>query len=96
MNVKKRLVVSFKNLSEELKEELKRKYPLGFQDNMIRVEKGPSDFFYAVVLEMDDVSYLIKVDVKVDDGAEEEDSDFYDEENIEGADELASDDSDDE
>lgn len=61
MNTKKRLVVSYKNISEELREELKKSYPSGFQDAMIRVDKGPGDFFYAVDLETDDIHYLIKV-----------------------------------
>ena len=72
MNTKKRLVVSYKNISEELREELKKSYPSGFQDAMIRVDKGPGDFFYAVDLETDDIHYLIKVDVKIDDKLEED------------------------
>ena len=45
---------------------------------MLRIDKGPGDFFYAIMLETDDVSYLVKVDVKVDDQLdEEEDKDYY-------------------
>lgn len=50
---------------------------------MIRIDKGPGDFFYAIVLETEDTSYLIKVDVKVDDQVEEEeDKDFFGDEEI--------------
>ncbi len=92
MNTKKRLVVSYKNISEELKEELRKKYPTGFQDAMIRVDKGPGDFFYAVDLETEDVHYLIKVDVKIDEGIDDDDDkDYYGDDDIEGADDIADD-----
>jgi len=80
---KKRVVVSYKNLSPELHEEVKKKYPFGYTDSMLRIDKGPGDFFYAIVLETEDTSYLIKVDVKVDDQLEEEeDKDFFGEDEI--------------
>ena len=41
---KKHLVASFHNLSPELQEEIKQKYPLGFTDAMIRVDKPNGDF----------------------------------------------------
>lgn len=78
---KKRVVVSYKNLSAELREEVKKKYPNGYTDSMIRIDKGPGDFFYAIVLETEDTSYLIKVDVKVDDREiDDDDKNFFDDE----------------
>ena len=75
---KKRVVVSYKNLSPELQEEIKKQYPNGYTNSMLRIDKGPGDFFYAIMLETEDVSYLVKVDVKVDDQLdEEEDKDYY-------------------
>lgn len=93
-NKKKRVVVSYNNLSPEMQAELKKAYPLGFTESMIRIEKGPGDFFYAVVFETPEVNYLVKVDVKVDGGGHEEDDDkdFYDDD-IKGADDISSDDS---
>ncbi|HJB85607.1 MAG TPA: hypothetical protein IAA13_08940 [Candidatus Alistipes merdigallinarum] len=86
---KKRVVVSYKNLSAELREEVKKKYPNGYTDNMIRIDKGPGDFFYAIVLETEDTSYLIKVDVKVDDREIDDDKDFFgDEDEIKENDEM--------
>ena len=80
---KRRVVVSYKNLSAELREEVRKKYAFGYTDHMIRIDKGPGDFFYAIVLETEDTSYLIKVDVKVDDQVEEEeDKDFFGDEEI--------------
>jgi hypothetical protein len=93
-NTKKRLIVSYNNLSTELQDELKKQYPLGFTDKMQRYEKGPGDFFYAVNFETPDISYLVKIDVKIDDDPEEEDDKSYYDEDIKGAEEIASDDGD--
>ena len=85
---KKRVAISYKNLTPELQEKVKEKYPYGYTDHMIRVDKGDGTFFYAIVLETEDSSYLIKVDVKIDDQLEEEeDKEYYDDE-IKGADEI--------
>ena len=78
---KKRVVVSYKNLSPELQEEIKKQYPNGYTDSMLRVDKGPGNFFYTIMLETEEVSYLVKVDVKVDDQVEDEDDkDYYSDE----------------
>lgn len=78
---KKRVVVSYKNLLPELQEEIKKQYPNGYTDSMLRVDKGPGNFFYAIMLETEEVSYLVKVDVKVDDQVEDEDDkDYYSDE----------------
>ena len=88
---KKHLVASFHNLSPELQEEIKQKYPLGFTDAMIRVDKPNGDFFYAVPYDTDEISYLVKIDVKIDDLSEdEEEKEYYDDE-IKGADEIRDD-----
>lgn len=88
-NAKKRLVVSYKNLTPELQDEVRKKYPNGFTENMIRVDKGPGDFFYAVVFETDEINYLIKIDVKIDDQVEEEDDKEYYDDEIKGAEYIA-------
>lgn len=92
VTVKKRVAVSYKNLSEALKEEVRKKYPNGYADHMIRIDKGPGDFFYAVVLETEEICYLIKVDVKIDDKPdEEEEKDYFDDDQIKDAEEVADD-----
>lgn len=68
---KKRLVVSYQNLSEELLEALKKRYPTGYGDAVMKIN-GPNDkVFYAVMLDTADASYLVKVDVKIDSVGEE-------------------------
>ena len=95
-SAKKRLVVSFNNMTPELQEEVKAAYPLGYTDYMMRIDKPNGDFFFAVPFETEEISYLVKIDVKIDDlSNEEEDKDYYDDD-LKGADELANDDSEEE
>lgn len=82
---KKHIVTSFHNLTPEMQEAVKEKYPLGFTDAMIRVDKPNGDFFYAVPYDTDEVAYMIKIDVKIDDSAQDDDKDYYDDD-LKGAD----------
>lgn len=92
---KKHIVTSFHNLPSELQEAVKEKYPLGFTDAMMRVDKPNGDFFYAVPFDTDEVAYLVKIDVRIDDGSQDDsDQDYYDDE-IKGADDLQDNGSDD-
>ncbi|MDR1984677.1 MAG: hypothetical protein LBQ28_07635 [Prevotellaceae bacterium] len=65
-SVRRRLVVNYNQLAPELIELLNEKYPLGWRDYIIKVEKGNGEFFHAIMLDTEDTSYLIKVTVKVD------------------------------
>ena len=89
--VKKHIATSFHNLSPELQEAVKAKYPLGFTDAMIRVDKPNGDFFYAVPYDTDEIAYMVKIDVKVDDNSHDDDKDYYHDE-IKGADDIQGDD----
>lgn len=85
---RKHIVTSFHNLTPEMQEAVKGKYPLGFTEAMMRVEKPNGDFFYAVPFDTEEIAYLVKIDVKIDDSApDEDDKDYYDDE-IKGADEI--------
>lgn len=87
-NTKKRLVTSYNNLTAEQQEEVKALYPRGFADVMTRIDKPNGDFFYVVPYETDEVSYLVKIDVKIDDSADDVDDDFYGDDELKGADEI--------
>ena len=90
-SAKKHIVASLHNLSPELQEAVREKYPLGFTDALLRVDQPNGDFFYAVPFDTDEVAYLVKIDVKVDDHAQDDDDkDYYDDE-IKGADEIQDD-----
>lgn len=93
-NAKKRLVVSFNNLPAELQEALKAAHPAGFADVMMRIPKPNGEFFFAVPFETEEISYLVKIDVKIDDtDPDDDDKDIFgDEDDISGADELSSND----
>ena len=94
-NTKKRLVVSFNNLPVELQEQLRAEYPAGYSDVMMRIDKPNGDFFYAVPFETEEVSYLVKIDVKIDDATDDDDDKDYYDDDLKGADELDDDPSDD-
>lgn len=61
---KKHIVTSFHNLTPELQDAVKEKYPLGFTEAMMRVDKPNGDFFYAVPFDTDEIAYMVKIDVK--------------------------------
>jgi hypothetical protein len=75
---KKKLVVSYKNLSPELIALVKETYPKGYSDYLIKVNKGNGEFFYAVTLDTETADYLIKVDVKIDSEIEEVEKALFD------------------
>ena len=77
-NTKKRLVTSFNNLTTEQQDEVKALYPRGYAEVMTRIDKPNGDFFYVVPYETEEISYLVKIDVKIDDATDEGmDDDFY-------------------
>jgi hypothetical protein len=63
---KRKLVVNYKNLTPDLIDLLKQKYPNGFLNHVIKVTKPNNEFFHAITLDTEDASYLIKVNVKID------------------------------
>lgn len=67
---KKRAVVSYENMSEELAAAFAEKYPKGFNDylpDIIKYPKPNGEYFYAVMIEMEDGVYLVKIKIKTDD-----------------------------
>ena len=91
-STKKRLVTNMHNLTAEQQEDLKALYPKGFSDVMMRIDKPNGDFFYAVPYETADTCYMVKIDVKIDDSAADvAEDDYYDDDEIKGADEISDD-----
>ena len=67
---KKRGVVSFENMSEELAAAFAEKYPKGYSDyfhDLVKYDKADGTSFYAVMIEIPDAIYLVKIKVKTDD-----------------------------
>lgn len=78
---KKRAVISYENMSPELQDAFKEKYPMGYSDyagDLFKVDKPDGSFFYAVSLELPDALYLVKIKVKIDDYEEVEKDLFKD------------------
>jgi len=63
---RKRLVVNYNNVSTDVMEAIRKKYPLGYTNHVIKVQTKGEDFFYAITVDTDDASYLVKVPVKID------------------------------
>jgi len=86
MDQKKRLVVSYENMSEELAAAFAEKYPRGVIDylpDVKKIDKPDGTSIYTVTIEIPTAIYLVKVKVKIDDVDElnkflEEDDDNQD------------------
>ena len=67
---KKRAVVSYENMSEELAAAFAEKFPKGYSDyfpELVKYDKPDGTNFYAVTVEIPDAIYLVKIKVKTDD-----------------------------
>ena len=67
---KRRAVVSYENMSEELAAAFAEKYPKGYNDyfqDLVKYDKPDGTSFYAVTVEIPDAIYLVKIKVKTDD-----------------------------
>ena len=95
--VKKRFVVSYDNMSQDLKDAFDRKYPHGYADYMgdiMKVDKPDGTFFHAVKFKpepeddevVEDVLYLVKIKVNTDDVEEVEKELFEDHSDDSGVD----------
>jgi hypothetical protein len=81
-NRKKKLIISYKNLTDDIRELFKEAYPDGYKDYLQKTIKPNGEAIFVVPLETPDTSYMVKFDVKIDTGLVEEDldKDLYGEE----------------
>ena len=66
---KKRHIVSYENMSPELAAAFAEKYPKGFSDylpDLTKYTKPDGTPFYAVLIEIPDAIYLVKIQVQID------------------------------
>lgn len=66
---KKRHIVSYENMSPELAAAFAEKYPKGFSDylpDLNKYTKPDGTPFYAVMIEIPDAIYLVKIKVQID------------------------------
>ena len=67
---KKRRVISYEKMSDELAAAFNEKYPGGFNDwfqDLTKYTKPDGTPFYAVTIDMPDAIYLVKIKVETDD-----------------------------
>ena len=91
---KRRAVISYENMSDELAAAFAEKYPKGYTDyfpDLMKYDKPDGTCFYAVTVEIPDAIYLVKIQVKTDDaedlerwldGEDSDDSDGNDGESL--------------
>ena len=67
---KRRVVISYANMSAELVDAFNVKYPKGYSDYLTdvkKVDKPDGTYFYAVTIDVSDATYLVKLNIKEDD-----------------------------
>ena len=59
--MKKRVIKDFRNLPEEIREEIREKYPSGYITDLITFTDKDKHIISALPYETEDISYLIKM-----------------------------------
>lgn len=80
---KKNLIVSYKNLTDDIKELFKEAYPDGYSDHIQRFVKPNGESIFVVPFETDDTAYMVKFDMKIDPLGEDLDKALFDEDSEE-------------
>ena len=86
---KKNLIVSYKNLSDDLKTLFKEAYPEGYTDYMQRFVKPNGETIFVVPFETDDTAYMVKFEVKIDTLGEDLDKALFDDDDDSKGDEFS-------
>ncbi len=81
---KKNLIVSYKNLSEDLKEKFKEAYPDGYNNFLQRFVKPNGETIFVVPFETDDTNYMVKFEVRIDPLGEDLDKALFDDDDDSG------------
>ncbi|MBR4229749.1 MAG: hypothetical protein IKR83_03475 [Bacteroidales bacterium] len=81
---KKNLIVSYKNLTDDLKEKFKEAYPEGYNNYLQKFVKPNGEAIYVVPFETEDTAYMVKFEVKIDTLGEDLDKALFDDDDVEG------------
>lgn len=81
---KKNLIVSYKNLTDDLKELFKEAYPDGYNNYLQRFTKPNGETIFVVPFETEDTCYMVKFEVVIDTLGEDLDKALFDDEDDSG------------
>lgn len=84
---KKNLIVSYKNLPDDIKELFKEAYPDGYSNYITKFVKPNGEAIFVVPFETEDTAYMVKFDVKIDTLGEDLDKALFDDDGDEPAEE---------
>lgn len=84
---KKNLIVSYKNLTDDLKELFKEAYPEGYNNYITKFVKPNGEAIFVVPFETEDTAYMVKFDVKIDTLGEDLDKALFDDDGDDGGEE---------
>lgn len=59
-------IASIEKLPTDVLEALQEKYPEGWEGQTTKISKGNNEYFHAISLDYEDISYLVKVPVEID------------------------------
>ncbi len=59
-------IASIEKLPEDVLDALQERYPEGWEGEMRKITKPNNDYFYAIELDYEDVSYMVKVPFDID------------------------------
>ena len=84
---KKNLIVSYKNLTDDLKEKFKEAYPEGYNNYLQKFVKPNGEAIYVVPFETEDTAYMVKFEVKIDTLGDDLDKALFDDDDLEAKEE---------
>lgn len=79
---KKNLIVSYKNLTDDLKELFKEAYPEGYNNYLQKYVKPNGEAIFVVPFETDDTAYMVKFEVKIDTLGEDLEKALFDDDDV--------------
>ena len=65
MTIRKK-IANIENLPDDVLEALQEKYPEGWEGQTTKITNAKGEFFRAITLDFEDISYLIKVPIEID------------------------------
>lgn len=76
--IKKKVILDYKNVPDEVLQLLAEKYPHGYQKAIIKYKNAKGETVSAVPIEAEEISYLVKVSVQLQNMVENVDIDDFD------------------